>query len=198
MKRLHQVSKFMFAATGVLWILESIGEMFGRFVEDFNSNFDYLSEFTFGFSFLTFFIAAFTLVRANQEQIRLGWTGKIGIGFLSLAGCLMPIKSLSTASLGFIGGYPLVTQYASFIDPIFLLSVLTALLGSIFFGINCLQKKYLSKLSSILLLVSFLLVFIPVVGKYLTAAIYFMIAAELHKKQVKIDDNQNINVTITN
>lgn len=201
MKKQFQVSKMMFVAAGLLWILEAIGEIFGGYVSDFNKPIDYLSEITFGFSYLALFLATLNLIKGHlaKSEIKLSLLGKISMGFLTIAGVLMPIKSMATAAAGIIGGYTLVsTAEAAFIGPIFLAGVFSSLVGTILFGIACWKLKSLSKLTSILMLISMLLVFVPVIGKYLTAAIYFIIALEVSRKQEKIDLNQNMKLTTTN
>ncbi|WP_066315839.1 hypothetical protein [Bacillus sp. FJAT-29814] len=183
----------LFFAAGILWVLEAISEIFGGYVEDFNNVFDYLSESTFGLYFAAFFLGAFYLTKSHQEISgrMLGWGGRIGLALLGLGAVFMTAKSaVNVIYHGFIGDVFLFAESGP-LNFIFLIGVLSFVLGTIVFTIGCMTGKVLPWWVAALFILSLFFVFVPVFGKYVAAALYSLIGTLVLKKQENIEDISN-------
>jgi hypothetical protein len=191
-------SSNMFFLAGTLWVLEAVAEIFGGYVEDFSSIFDFMAEITFGPSFLALFLGCFFLAKHHYrgQGLKQGWLGKLGLFFLTLSAFILTTKSLVNVIYhGLTDGQSLF-QFGSILNPLFLLAIPVTLLGCITFGISCLIGKVLPWWLAVLLAISIFLVFVPVVGKYLAALVYITLGMHILKKQETAQYIANNNVNL--
>jgi hypothetical protein len=193
MNKMVRSASNLFIAAGVLWVFEAISEMIGGYVEDFNNIFDYFSEATFGLYFAIFFMGALYLAKSHRviSGHKLGWLGKIGLVLLGLGAVLMVSKStINLVYHGFIGNEFLFAESGP-LNPIFLMGILFFLLGTLVFTIGCMTGKVLPWWVAILFVLSLFFVFVPVIGKYIAAALYILIGTLVLKKQEKTENIPN-------
>jgi hypothetical protein len=191
-------SSRMFFLAGTLWVLEAVAEIFGGYVEDFSSIYDYMAEITFGPSFLALFLGCFFLAKHHHlgQGRKQGWLGKIGLFFLALSAFILTTKSLVNVLYHSLTDGQSLFQFGSILNPLFLLAIPVTLLGCIIYGVSCLTGRVLPWWAALLLAISIFLVFVPVVGKYLAALVYLTVGMQILKKQETSHFMTNNNLTL--